>query len=289
MTLLNAIVQGILLGGLYALFATGLSLVFGVMRLVNLAHGDFAVLAAYAALLLVQGWDMPVLLSLVIVVPGMALLGYVIHRSLLQRTVQPSPLPALLVTFGLSIMMQNLLLEWFSADQHRLNLGTFETASLPMMSGLTIGYLPLLVFVVAVASLGALSIFLRRTMSGRVMRATSDDQEAAQLAGVDNRHVYAVAIAIAIATVGLAGVFSGIGTNFSPSSGPILLIFAFEAVIIGGLGSLWGTLLGGIVLGVAQNIGAWIDPTQQVLVGHLVFLLVLALRPSGLLRKGALS
>ena len=287
MTLVNAIVQGVLLGGMYALFATGLSLMFGVMRVVNLAHGDFAVLGAFFALVLVDSAGLSPLVTLLIVVPGMAAFGYLLQRGLLQRTVGASPLPALLVTFGLSIVVQNLLLQLFSADQRRLQLGSFETGSFQIADDLAIGYFPAVVFAIAVALLVGLSLFLRRTQLGRLMRATSDDQETARLMGVDSRNMYALATAIAFATVALAGVLNGVQTNFSPASGPTLLIFAFEAVIIGGLGNLWGTLLGGIVLGVAQNVGAWIEPAQQVLAGHLVFLLVLALRPQGLIAKGA--
>lgn len=282
MTLANAVVQGILLGGLYALFAAGLSVMFGVMRIVNLAHGDFAVLAAFGALLVVASLGLPTLVALVVVVPVLAVLGYLLQRVLLQRTVGPSPLPALLVTFGISILLQNALREWFSADQRRLELGPIETASLTLPGGLATGIFPLLVFAVAVAVLTALSLFLARTGFGRIMRATSDDPEVAGLMGADSRHVYAVAAAIALASAALAGVLYGVSTSFSPASGPTLLIFAFEAVIIGGIGSLWGTLAGGVLLGVAQNVGAWIDPAQQVLAGHLVFLLVLALRPQGL-------
>jgi branched-chain amino acid transport system permease protein len=286
-TLVSAIIAGILLGGLYALFATGLSLMFGVMRVVNLAHGDFAIIAAFGALTFVSTLGGSPLVSLLVVLPAMALLGYLLQRSILQRTVVPSPLPAVLVTFGLSIVVQNALLQIFSADQQRLRLGAFETASLRMSDRLAIGYFPATVFLLAVALLAGLSLFFGRTALGRIMRATSDDQEAAQLMGVDNRHIYGLATAIAFATVALAGVLYSVQTSFSPISGPTLLIFAFEAVIIGGLGNLWGTLVGGVVLGVAQSVGAWIEPAQQILAGHLVFLLLLALRPQGILTKGA--
>jgi branched-chain amino acid transport system permease protein len=286
MTLLNAIVQGLLLGGLYALFATGLSLMFGVMRLVNLAHGDIAVLGAFGSLVLGTALGVDPLLSLLVVVPLSALFGYATQRLVLDRTVGASPLPSLLVTFGLSIVLQNLLLATFTADQQRLDVGSLTTASFTL-GDLSIGFLPLAVFVVAVALLAGLSLFLARTATGRVIRATSDDPQAVRLMGVDAKHVYGVAAAIAFATVALAGVVNGIQTNFNPLTGPLLLIFAFEAVIIGGLGNVWGTLLGGIVLGVAQTVGAWVDPAQQVLAGHLVFLLVLALRPQGLLPKVA--
>lgn len=284
MTLLNAVVQGLLLGGLYALFATGLSLMFGVMRLVNLAHGDIAVLGAFGSLVLGTALGVPPLLSLAVVVPVSALLGYVTQRLLLDRTVGASPLPSLLVTFGLSIVVQNLLLASFTADQRRLSIGSASTASFSV-GGLSVGWVPLAVFVLAVALLAGLSLFLARTATGRVIRATSDDPQAVRLMGVDAKHVYGVAAAIAFATVALAGVVNGIQTNFNPLTGPLLLIFAFEAVIIGGLGNVWGTLLGGVVLGVAQTVGAWVDPAQQILAGHLVFLLVLALRPQGLLPR----
>jgi branched-chain amino acid transport system permease protein len=279
--LTNAVVQGILIGGLYAIFATGLSLVFGVMRIVNLAHGDFATVAAFLALVLVTNVGLPVWATFVVVVPVMALLGYVVQRGLLQRTLSASPLPVLLVTFALSIVVSNLLLEVFSSDQRRLQLGALDTASF-RVGALAIGVFPLLVFALAVLILGSLSAFLARTRTGRALRATSDDQEAAQLSGVDNRHVFGVATALAFGTVAVAGILSGAQTSFTPTSGATLLIFAFEVVIIGGLGNLWGSLAGGVVLGVAQNVGAWIDPAQQILAGHLVFLLVLALRPQGL-------
>ncbi len=286
MDLTNAVLQGVLVGGLYTIFAIGLSLVFGVMRIVNLAHGDFATIAAFLGLVLVTNVGFPVWATFMVVVPVMAVLGYGTQRTLLQRTISPSPLPVLLVTFALSIVIQNLLLEIFASDQRRLQLGDLDTASFTVGS-LSIGAFPLLVFVIAVVILGSLSAFLGRTKTGRAMRAASDDQEAAQLSGVNNRHVYGVATALAFATVAVAGILSGAQTSFTPASGAMLLIFAFEVVIIGGLGNLWGSLAGGVVLGVAQNVGAWIDPAQQILAGHLVFLLILALRPQGLLGKAA--
>ncbi len=280
--MIDAIVQGILTGGLYALFAAGLSLMFGVMRLVNLAHGDIAVLAGFGAVIFVQSAGVSPLLALLLVVPLAAVLGYAVQRGLLTRTVGPSPLPSLLVTFGLSVVLQNVLLLAFSADQRRLPSGSFTQQSVPVL-GLSIGLLPLAIFATAVAVLGGLSLFLARTSTGRVIRATRDDPEAARLMGVNPRHVYGIAAAIAFGSVAVAGFAYGTTTSFTPTSGPVLLLFAFEAVIIGGLGRLWGTLVGGVLLGVAQNVGAYIDPAQQILAGHLVFLLVLAVRPQGIL------
>jgi branched-chain amino acid transport system permease protein len=279
----NAVVQGVLLGGLYALVAAGLSLVFGVMRIVNLAHGVLAVLAAYGALLLGEelGWNP--FLSLLVVVPAMAALGYLLQRALLDRALRGGELAPLLVTFGLAIVAQNLLLETFSADTQRLDVGALGGASIRLADGLAIGWFPLLAAAVGVLVIAGLGQFLARTRTGRAMRATSDDQEAAQLMGIDNRRLYAVATAIALGTVAIAGVFLGSRSTFDPGAGATTLIFAFEAVVIGGLGSLWGTLLGGVVLGVAQGLGAAIDPAYGVLAGHLVFLAVLAVRPRGLL------
>jgi branched-chain amino acid transport system permease protein len=283
---INAIVQGILLGGLYALFAAGLSLVFGVMRLVNLAHGDLSILAAYMALLLADHVGLSPWLSLLVVVPAMALAGYVLQVGLLNFTLD-SGLSPLLATFGLAIVVQNLLLEKFSFNSQGLDGGSIETRSIHVTNQISIGWFPLLTLVAAVVLLFGLQILIRRTDLGRALRATSDDQRAAQLVGIDNRRLYGIAMAIAMATAAVAGIFLGIRTTFDPSAGPVRLIYAFEAVIIGGLGSLWGTLAGGIVLGVAQAIGAQINPGWGVLAGHVVFLAVLVIRPTGLLGRTA--
>ena len=282
MAWLDTIVQGALLGGLYALFATGLSLIFGVMRLVNLAHGDFSILAAFIAVVIVQALDLNPLLALVIVVPVMAAVGYILQRLVLNALLGRGILPAVLVTFGLSIVIQNGLLEAFSADSRRLNPGGIETASLQLGGGLAVGWFPLLTFAVAVLLLASLQLVIRRTSLGRAFRAASDDGPTAALMGVDNGRLYALAMALSLAIVAIAGIFLGIRTTFTFSSGPDRLLFAFEAVIIGGLGSLWGTLVGGMILGIAQTTGARLSPGWGVLAGHLVFLAVLLLRPSGL-------
>jgi branched-chain amino acid transport system permease protein len=282
---LDTIVQGILLGGLYALFATGLSLIFGVMRLVNLAHGDFSILAAFLAVVVVQTLELNPLLALIVVVPVMAGAGYGLQRLVLNRLLGRGILPAVLVTFGLSIVIQNGLLETFSADSRRLNPGGIETASLPVGGGLAVGWFPLLTFAVAVALLAALQLVISRSAIGRAFRAASDDGPTAGLMGIDTGRLYALAMALSLAIVAVAGIFLGVRTTFSFSSGPDRLLFAFEAVIIGGLGSLWGTLAGGVILGIAQTTGAGISPGWGVLTGHLVFLAVLLLRPSGLFAR----
>jgi branched-chain amino acid transport system permease protein len=282
---LNVIIQGVLVGGLYAMFAAGLALIFGVMRLVNIAHGDLIVLAAYIALLATGSLGINPLTALVIVAPVMAAIGYALQRGLLNRTLGDDLLPPLLVTFGLSIIIQNGLLELFTADSRRLAAGDIEVASFPLIEGVSIGVLPLLQFAAAVAVIGGLQVLFYRTALGRAFRATSDDPAVAQLMGLDNRHVFALAMAMSLAVVGVAGVLLAIRTNFDPAIGPARLIFGFEAVIIGGLGSMWGTFAGGIILGVAQAIGAHINPGWQVLAGHLAFLVILAVRPEGLFPK----
>jgi branched-chain amino acid transport system permease protein len=279
---LDTIVQGALLGGLYALFATGLSLMFGVMRLVNVAHGDVIVLAAYGALVVVATLGLHPLASLVVVVPVMAALGYGLQRGLLNFTLGGDILPPLLVTFGLSVIIQNGLLEGFSADSRRLQAGALETASFRLGDELAVGTLPVIVFAAAVLVIAALELLLYRTALGRAFRATSDDADTARLYGVDNRHVFALATALAFAVCAIAGVLLAIRTNIDPSIGPARLLYAFEAVIIGGLGSLWGTLAGGVILGIAQSVGAAFDPGWEILAGHIAFLVVLAARPRGL-------
>lgn len=280
------VLEGVLIGGLYALYAVGLSLGFGIMRLVNIAHGDLIVLAAFMALVVTHGLGWHPLASLLLVVPAMAALGYALQRFAFNRTLGSDILRPLLVTFGLSVMIQNGLLEAFSGDSQRLQAGGLETASIVLGGGIAVGVLPLLQFAVAVAVIGGLQLLFYRTALGRAFRAVSDNPTVARMMGVDDRHLYSVAMAVALAVTGLAGVFLAIRTNFDPTIGPGRLLFAFESVIIGGLGSLWGTLAGGIILGIAQGIGARIDPGYQVLAGHLAFLGVLLVRPAGLFPRG---
>lgn len=282
MIVLDTLIQGILLGGLYALFATGLSLIFGVMRLVNLAHGDFMVVGAFAVLLGVDALGLPVMVAAVLAGAGMFALGYALQALLLNRTLGRDILPPLLVTFGLSIMLQNGMLEAFSADTRRLDFGALAGASVPLGGGLAVGVIPLMTFGSAVLVILGLNWLFYRTELGRAFRATSDKPEIAQLMGIDNNRIFALAMALALVVVTIAGLYLGARATFDPLIGPSRLIFAFEAVIIGGLGSFWGTLAGGVILGLAQTFGAQISPEWQTLAGHVVFLIVLVLRPRGL-------
>jgi branched-chain amino acid transport system permease protein len=278
----NAVIQGVLTGAFYALFACGLSLLFGVMGIINLAHGDLAVIGGYVAVALIPVTHVPVVWSFAIVVPIFAVGGYVLQRTLLQASLDRGPFTTLLVTFGLSVVAENALLEVFTSNSQSLNIGNLITYSFSINSQITISYFSVVVLALAVAVLGALQLFLSRSRTGRLIRAVADDREAAQLVGANHRHVFGVAAAIAFSTVALAGLAYAMSSQIAPTTGTGTLLSAFEAVVIGGIGSVWGTLVGGVVLGVAQQIGAQINPAYQILAGHLVFLAVLALRPQGL-------
>lgn len=282
---IDTIVQGILLGGLYALFAAGLSLVFGIMRLVNLAHGDLIVLGAYLILITVSATGVSPFLAALVAMPLMFLLGWGLQKFVLNRTLGDDILPPLLVTFGLSIVLQNVLLESFSADSQRISLGALETASVSV-AGIGLGVLPLLTFASAILVILGLNRLFYTTAIGRAFRATSDDAVTASLMGIRPGRVFATATGIAMVVVTIAALYLGTRANFDPSIGPARLIYAFEAVIIGGLGSLWGTLAGGIIIGVAQTLGAAINPEWQILAGHVAFLIVLLIRPRGLFPRG---
>ncbi|TMG59329.1 MAG: branched-chain amino acid ABC transporter permease [Chloroflexi bacterium] len=283
MTVTNAVLQGVFLGAFYAVLACGLSIMFGVMRIINLAHGDVAVLGAYIVYVIVERTGVPAFVAFAVALPVMVLLGYVLQLTVLERSLKSGILTPLLATFGLSIVIQNLLQLVFSPDVRSLggSAGSVTTASWQVTSGLSVSALGLLVLVVAVLLFAALQLFLSKTRAGWIMRATAEDADAAELAGIDSRSVYARATAIAVGIAALGGLFLGIRSVFDPVSGPTQLIFAFEAVVIGGMGSLWGTLLGGIALGVAQTVGAQIHPQFAVMAGHLLFLAVLIVRFGG--------
>ena len=295
--MVETLLQGLLLGGLYCLFALGQSLMFGVMRLTNTAQGDFIILGSFAAITgmsvlasasgvanAAAGTWTPLLAALVLLPLAFAF-GYALQRYVLNGTLGRDPLPSLVVTFGLSIVIQNLLLELFSADPRSIESGGLNTESLALPGGLAVGVLPLMIFAVAVAATAALQWLFNRTQLGRAFRAVSDDKEIAELMGMNSNKVYALATAIAFVLIAVAGVLQGMRTTVSPSDGPLLLLFAFEAVIIGGMGSFWGTLVGALLLGVTQQIGFRIDPGWGIWFGHIVFLIVLVVRPQGLFPK----
>jgi branched-chain amino acid transport system permease protein len=279
---LDTVVQGVLLGSLYALFAMGLALVFGVMRLTNVAHGDLVVLAGFGAIALAARFGLGPLAAFACLLPLAAAAGYALQRYVLNDTLGKDPMPSLVVTFGLSIVIQNVLQEVFSADPRSLSAGEIATASVRLLEGVTVGVLPLATFAAALLAAVALQWLFARTAAGRVFRATSDDREIAELMGLDARVVYASATAIAFLLIAGAGVLQAMRTTVAPADGPGLLLFAFEAVVIGGLGSFWGTFAGGVLLGVTQAIGFRLDPGWGIWLGHVVFLAVLLVRPQGL-------
>lgn len=283
--MIETFLQGLLLGGLYTLFALGLSLMFGVMRLTNVAQGDFIILAAFAAIAGVSLTGSAPLWVVLAVLPVAFCAGYLLQRHVLNRTLGKDPLPSLVVTFGLSIVIQNLLLELFSADPRSIEIGPLATESVRIGDSLALGLLPLLILGVALAATAAMQWMFARTPLGRTFRAVSDDREIAELMGLKANHVYALATGIAFVLIAIAGALQGMRTTVSPSDGPLLLLFAFEAVIIGGMGSFWGTLAGAMILGLAQQIGFRLDPGWGIWFGHLVFLAVLVLRPQGLFPK----
>ena len=290
MVWLNVLVQGVLIGGFYALFACGLSLMFGVLKVINLAHGDMAVVAGYVAVFLTPHLGLPEVWSFLIVVPIFTLAGYVLQRTLIQKSIDRDPFTTLLVTFGLSVVIENLLLEIYSANGQTVNIGDLIAKSWHPASIIYVSYVSLGVLGVAVLVLFLLQLFLSKTGTGRLIRAVADDREAAQLSGANYRHIFGVAASLAFATVALAGIAYGMMTQFAPTSGGVNLLFAFEAVVIGGIGSLRGTLVGGIALGIAQQFGAHINVQYQELAGNVLFLAVLAIRPQGLFgRKTALA
>jgi branched-chain amino acid transport system permease protein len=282
-TWINAIIQGLLLGGLFALFACGLSLLFGVLGIINLAHGDLAVLGAYVAVALLPSAHFNALWALLFVPLIFAVFGYGAQRTLLRRSMASGPLITLLVTFGLSIVIENALLQGFSADNHSLSIGSYVAKAFHPSTAISVSYLQLGILVVAVIVLVVVQLFLARTSTGRQIRAIADDEEAAAIVGIHTRHVAGLAAAIAFVTVAIAGLADGTYAQFSPTSGTSLLLFGFAAVIIGGLGSLWGTLAGGCVLGLAVALGNQAGSSLGTLVAYLVFLAILVVRPSGLM------
>jgi branched-chain amino acid transport system permease protein len=286
---LNQVIQGVLLGGYYALIACGLSFMFGVMRIINLAHGDLGILAAFLVWAIVDHSGMSPFVALALVLPVMGALGWLMQRVMLERSLRAGVLVPLLTTFGLAIVIQNLLFLQFGADIRSLApaIGDLAFESWGIGKHLYIGHLAGLIFLVAVLMLGGLQLLLARTALGRSIRAIAEDPDTAELVGINSRRVYAAAAAIAVMTVAVGGTFLGMRATFSPYAGPAQLIFAFEAVVIGGLGSMWGTLAGGIVLGVAQNLGAQVAPNGFLIAGHAVFLLALGARLARQRLKGS--
>ncbi|MBS0468747.1 MAG: branched-chain amino acid ABC transporter permease [Proteobacteria bacterium] len=254
------------------------------MRMTNTAHGDFIILGSYIAFSATM-LGLPPWIALCVTLPLTWLIGYVLQRYVLNSTLGKDPLPSLVVTFGLSIVIQNMLLELYSADPRAIDTEGFNAMSWTLGDGMAVGVLPLLILALAVLATAGLQWVFNQTDLGRSFRAVSDDPEIAELMGLHSRKVYAQATALAFVLVGLAGTLQAMRTTVAPADGPMLLLFAFEAVIMGGLGSFWGTLAGAMLLGLTQQVGFRLDPGWGIWAGHLMFLLVLVLRPQGLFPK----
>ncbi|MCB1355397.1 MAG: branched-chain amino acid ABC transporter permease [Maritimibacter sp.] len=281
---LEGIVQGILLGGLYAQYALGMALMFGVMKIVNVTHGDLVVLLALIGISLAGAFGLGPWTVLMTLVPIGLAIGWLLQRALLNRVVGDDPLPSLIATFGLSIALQNAMLVVWSADTRALSGGGIQQASV-MIGPLFVGVLPLIVLACATLLTAGLDATLKFTRFGRSLRAASADVEAAAMVGVNPRGVYAAATAISVGILGFAATFQAMRSTVAPADGPFQLIYAFEAVIIGGLGSIWGAFTGAMILGVSQAIGFRINPGFGILAGHIVFLAVLAIQPQGIFKR----
>ncbi|MDB5999869.1 MAG: branched-chain amino acid transporter permease [Rhizobacter sp.] len=283
MAWIETIVNGVLLGGLYALFGLGLAIVFGVMKVVNLAHGEFVVLSAYFASILASMFPSVSPLLLIVPVALVAFgVGYVLQATLVNRSLTSAdPLTPVLLTFGISVVLRNLMVEVFGADPRALDGGAIATAGFDV-AGVRVGLYPLLVLVIAVVCFGALQWLLRSTRFGLIVRATSDDRRTVRTMGVKPGHIYSIVMGLSLVFASMAGLLLAMRTSFTPFSGVERLLGAFEVVIIGGLGSFWGALAGGIALGVAQLVGQRLDSNAGSLYSHLLFLLILMVRPNGL-------
>ena len=278
--------NGLLLGGLYGIVGIGMSMIFGIVRVVNLAHGDLVILASYLSLVTLSIFNVSPLLTLILVIPAMFLIGFLIQYYLVNRVLGQGMNPPLLVAFGLSIILQNLLLLVFTPDARAL-LTSISIATLPIGNFINIPVVYLVDFIGSLLTILLLSRFFNRTYLGKAIRAASDDEGAAQLMGINTKKIYAWAMAIAGGTAAIAGVLVGMTFTFYPHTGPDYLIIAFGVVIIGGLGSLIGTFLGGLILGLAQILGAhFLGPGFQLLSGYIILLIVLAVNPTGLVAKG---
>lgn len=285
MDLLQPILNGLLLGGLYAVIGIGLSTMFGIVRLLNLAHGDLMILSAYLSMTLAAWFGLNPFLSLILVIPVMFFLGILIQKYLLNRVIGKELEPPMLVAFGLSFILQNFLLLVFTPDAQSL-MTDLSLKTIPLGNSLNISVLYLVNFCVGCGVILGLYLFFRKTYLGMAIRAASDDEMGARVTGVNTKAIYACAMGVALITASVAGVLAGMTFMFYPHTGPQYLIIAFGVVIIGGLGSLKGTLVGGVILAQAQLIGAHVlGPGYQLLVGYLVLLIVLALKPEGLFKR----
>jgi branched-chain amino acid transport system permease protein len=280
---LETVINGVLYGGLYGLLGVGLALIVGVMRVVNLSHGEFIVLSAFIGVSLAGlfPWLYPLALLVPVALIAFAL-GYGLQAVLVNRVVtRPDPFAAILLTFGVAVVMRNLMVEVFGADPRNIPAGRLAHASVAI-GGLSVGVLPILILALSVALFTTLQLILTRTRFGRIVRATADNRDVVRLMGVNPGRVYNVVMGLALALASVAGMLLAMRSSFTPYSGVERLLIAFEVVVLGGLGTFWGAMVGGIILGVAELVGLRFDPNAGPLYAHLLFLTGVLLRPSGL-------
>tara|TARA_R110002072_G_C7938114_1_gene532242 strand:- start:83 stop:976 length:894 start_codon:yes stop_codon:yes gene_type:complete len=277
--MIGLLVQGVLLGGYYAVLAAGLAFLYSVMGIINLAHGALVVVAAYLLLIFAQITGLSPFLGLLFVLPIMAVIGVIVDRGIFNPSSRGGPLLAVLATFGMSVVIDNLLFQKFGANTQSLGnyIGDLSWASWEI-GNLFIGKISLYTFAAAVVVLGGLQLLLTFTPIGRAIRATAQDSDTAGLVGLDAGRIRMISSAIAFVTIGVAGAALGMRASFSPYAGGTLLLFAFQATVIGGTATVWSTLIGGIILGLAQTFGAQIAPQGFLIGGNLVFFGVLFLR-----------
>lgn len=281
MQVIQVLVNGILLGGVYALLGVGMTMMFGIVKLTNLAHGEFVIIGSFLSTIIAKAIGCDPILTLIVTVPLMFVIGMILQGGLINRVMMIGSEPALLVTFGLSIALADAMLLIFSADAQRANVA-YNTASIKIAQGLSISVLDVVVFAISLVTIIILSIFLKKTYMGRSIRATSDDTQAASLMGVNVKRTYGIAMGIAMATAAIAGMCVAMKWVFYPSSGGDYLLTAFGVVVIGGMGSIPGTMVAGVILGLAQVIGG---ANYGQLISYIIMVIFLAVRPQGLFSK----
>ena len=277
----ETIVNGLLLGGLYALVGLGLGYAFGIMRIVNVAQGDFIVAAAFLGVFLVPWTPLHPMLVIVPVAAVSYVFGILLQRAMINRVLGQDQIPQILLTFGMAIVLRNAMVEIYGANSQSINVGELRFMGFDFL-GLRLGVLPVVILGIALALFAALHLWMRHSRMGRIIRATADDHQVVQLSGIDYRRVYGIAMGIAMALSAVAGVLLAMRGSFTPYSGADRLLIAFEVVVIGGLGSFWGMFAGGMILGVTQLVALKLDPSSGLMWGHLMFLLILFLSPSGI-------
>jgi branched-chain amino acid transport system permease protein len=284
-TLPQAIVTGVMLGGLYAIIGIGMSLIFGIMKLTNIAHGDIMILGTFLTMIISQNLTGNPVIALLITIAIMMGFATVVQKFLINNVITKGAEPALLVTFGLSIIISNGLFQVFGANTRSIP-NSLVTTNLIRTEHFSVSMMYAASFIVAVAVIVALTLIMNKTSFGRAIRAASSDTMMSELLGVNTKRMYIYAMCLTVVTASIAGLLVGMTFPFYPTTGPQYLIIAFGVVVIGGMGSLVGTLIGGIILGLAQLVGAtFFGATYQQLTGFIVLLIVLAIRPQGLLSK----